>query len=228
LQPPTLSKSEDALTARQVATFNSLQILFGCAVELSGGWNVKTELSNKNSGLERVHNILFAATAIPGIFPAQIIDGFLQSDGGVVSNILPIFNLENYRQLRERLNELGFEKPIEIHLWVILNFWTHPRLEVVPASDRTKISERSQRLLFTLAQSQALVRLNEMSSAVSSSVSGVEMHLKFTAIPSYLANEPGAQELFNRDWMMKLRSLGEERASGQIIWDKAVSPFERP
>ena len=54
------------------------------------------------------------------------------------------------------------------------------------------------------------------------------MHLKFTAIPSYLANEPGAQELFNRDWMMKLRSLGEERASGQIIWDKAVSPFERP
>lgn len=191
-------------------------------------WNIKTELSNKNSGLERVHNVLFAATAIPGVFPAQIIDGFLQSDGGVVSNIMPIFNLESYRQLRERLNELGFEKPLEIHLWVILNFWTHPRLDPVPAFDRKKISERSQRLLFTLAQSQALERLHEMSSAVSSGVIGAEMHLKFTAIPSYLANEPGAQELFNKEWMMMLRSLGQERASGQIIWDEAVSPFERP
>ncbi len=190
-------------------------------------WLINEEINKEKIGLERVHKILLASTTIPAIFPTQIIDGQIQSDGGVVCSTLPLLNFEDYQTLSKRLTEVGVTKPINIRLWVIMNYWLYPNLEFTDPSSQSAMAKRRNKFLFVLAQPQMLQRLNELSFAVSS-IPNMTMTFKSTAIPSELANEPGAQELFNQKWMKRLEALGEERAGSLEPWDKLEPAFARP
>ena len=95
-------------------------------------------------------------------------------------------------------------------------------------SDRGAIAQRGSLLLFWTQQSRLLSRVAEQARAVSSDIPGLSMEMRYTAVPSELATEPGANSLLDTAWMLKLEKLGYERARSASAWDEIVSPYERP
>jgi len=191
-------------------------------------WDIAQETDCSPTSLARIHKLLLATTAIPGIFPPVIIDEHVHADGGIVANLLPVLNLDAYRRLAARLRALGVNETVTVRVWVIFNLWTHPTPTVIDPSDRGAIAQRGSLLLFWTQQSRLLARVSEQARAVSSDIPGLSMEMRYTAVPSELATEPGANSLLNKAWMRKLEKLGYERARSGSAWDEIVSPYERP
>lgn len=191
-------------------------------------WDLGQELRAGSGSAERVQAVLLATTAIPGIFPPVVIDGHVHADGGLVSNVLPVLDFESARRLAERLRALGVTAPITVRVWVIMNLWTHPRPIVTDPTSRSQIAGRGNLLLFWAQQPQIPERLANLARAVSAGVPGLRMEVRYTAIPSELAGEPGAAALADESWMRRLEQLGYERALGPTPWDEITSPYQRP
>jgi hypothetical protein len=109
-----------------------------------------------------------------------------------------------------------------------MNLWTHPRPIVVDPASRSQIAGRGNLLLFWTQQPQIAERLADLARAVSAGVPGLRMQVRYTAIPSELAGEPGAAALADEAWMRRLEQLGYDRALGTTPWDQIVSPYRRP
>ena len=191
-------------------------------------WDIAREMDCSADGLARGHSLFLATSAIPGIFPPVIIDGHVHGDGGIVSNVLTVLDLDGYRRLAARLPSLGLNEPVTVRLWTLMNLWTHHVPTVMDPADRGALAQRGSILLFWTQQSQLLQRLNELARAVSMDVPGLKLEMRFTAVPSELSTEPGASALFDEAWMIRLEELGFQRARSASPWDQVASPYERP
>jgi predicted acylesterase/phospholipase RssA len=191
-------------------------------------WDLDATLRRESDALERAHLLLYTATAIPGIFPPRVIDGHVQSDGGIISNILPLLDLADFRELAARLRAAGVQEEVQVRVWVIMNVWTHAPISIITPSSRSAISNRSTQVLFWSAQPQALIRLQELARAVSADVPGLDMQVRVAQPHASLAMEPGADKLFDRAWMQRLEQIGYEQARSSVPWDSVVSSYERP
>lgn len=190
-------------------------------------WSLAEQMGDCRD-LSGVHDRFYASTAIPGIFPPRMIDGHLHVDGGVVSNMLVMYGLEDYRLLAELLAERGVSSEVEVRIWVVLNLWTHMDMEALPPHKRRAVDDRSRWAMFWAQQPQLLERLESLALAVSYDVPGLTMSVRHTGIPSAMATEPGATDLFNLAWMERIEQYGFERAQSDSPWDAVVSPFIRP
>ncbi|WP_411279264.1 patatin-like phospholipase family protein [Gemmatimonas sp.] len=218
----------------QSAFATDQQIVFGTTdFDLGIGrmWSLGDELGSDQSGAAtavRAQQLLKGATAIPGIFPPVMIDGHLQSDGGVIENILPLLTFEDYTRLGQRLQARGLTD-VTVRVWVIMNLWTHGEPKVMKPSARRAISSRSTSLLFYAHQPATLTALENLSRAVSDRVPGLRMHVRVAAIPSEESVFPGANALFERRFMLRLDSLGFSKAQSATPWDALTpSAFTRP
>jgi hypothetical protein len=191
-------------------------------------WDLGRELRGGAGGPERVESVLLATTAVPGVFPPVVIDGHVHADGGLVSNVLPVLDFEGARRLAARLRALGVTEPVTVRIWVVMNLWTHPRPVVIDPASRGQIADRGSLLLFWTQQAQIPERLGDLARAVSAGVPGLRMELRYTAIPSELAGEPGAAAVADEAWMRRLDQLGYDRARGATPWDEVISPYRRP
>lgn len=191
-------------------------------------WDMEHTLRAGDTALDRARLLMYTATAIPGIFPPRLIDGHVHNDGGIISNLLPLLDLKDFRELAARLRTAGVSGDVNVRMWVIMNVWTHAPVKVTAPSNRGKISARSTELLFWAAQPHALQRLHELSRAVSSDVPGLTMQLRVAQPYASLAAEPGADKLFNREWMQRLETIGYEQARSSVPWDSITSSYERP
>lgn len=180
-----------------------------------------------NENLHQTQKILLASTAIPGIFPPQILEDHVHSDGGVVSSLLPILNFKDYQHLIAKARQRGLSKKIKINLWVIMNMWTHPPASYIDARSPEALSKRAQSLRYYLDQPQSLMQLKELSRLVSQ-LPGVEMNFHATAIPSQLSSRVEALELFNSTWMNELEDIGYTKAQSSSAWDPVISSYIRP
>ncbi len=207
------------------------QLLFSTAdMDLGIGriWDLEAALRRDSAPLERARLLLYTATAIPGIFPPRVIDGHVHNDGGVISNILPLLSLEDFRDLSARLRAAGVRGEVNIRLWVIMNIWTHAPVRVMKPSNRGDLSDRANEMLFWAAQPHALQRLQELARAVSADVPGLSMQVRIAQPQASLASEPGADKLFDRQWMQRLEQIGYEQARSSSPWDSVTSSYLRP
>jgi hypothetical protein len=134
---------------------------------------------------------------------------------------------DDFRLLASRLKNLGMSENVEVRLWVILNgFAVAPEVRIDPES-RTAMSERAQALVFRNAQSEIVERVSDLTRAVTGGVRGLRMQLHVTMIPPELADEPGAESLYDATWMLRLEQIGYERARGESAWDRVVVPRDR-
>jgi len=192
-------------------------------------WDLSREMGLMDAaGLARARMLFLASSAIPGIFPPVLIDGHVHSDGGVVSNILPVLALDDYRNLQSRIRALGAGDPVTVRLWVVMNLFTHAAPAVIDPASRKAISARSNTLLFFAQQPQVLQRLSDLARAVSSGVPGLRMEMRVTMVPLELITDPGATKLFDKRWMQRLDSLGYARARSASPWDSIPSAYARP
>ena len=194
-------------------------------------WDMRRELGTTPAELVRAHALFRASSAIPGVFPPVVLDGHVQADGGVVSNVSAVLDLDDYRALAARLRAAGTASataPVTVRVWVVLNLWTHPPVRVTDPAKRGGIQARSNGLLFGTQQSQVVRRLAELARAVTADAPGLRMEFHYTAVPSELATAPGADKLFDAAWMRRLEVLGYDRARSAAPWDALPSAYERP
>ncbi len=191
-------------------------------------WDMEHTLRAGDTALDRARLLMYTATAIPGIFPPRLIDNHVHNDGGIISNLLPLLGLDDFRELASRLRAAGVSGEVKMRLWVIMNVWTHAPVKVTAPSNRGKISARSTELLFWAAQPLALQRLQELSRAVSTDVAGLSMQVRIAQPHASLAAEPGADKLFDSAWMQRLELIGYEQARSSVPWDSITSSYERP
>jgi predicted acylesterase/phospholipase RssA len=191
-------------------------------------WDMSVALNEPEAPLDRARLLLYTATAIPGVFPPRVIDGHVHSDGGVISNVLPLLSLEDYRELATRLRAAGVQGDVNVRVWVIMNVFTHAPVRMLKPSSRGKISGRTNELLFWAAQPHQLERLQELGRAVSSDVPGLRMQVRIAQPHASLIDEPGAQKLFDKPWMLRLEQIGYEQSRSASPWDSITSSYERP
>jgi len=206
------------------------QVIFGTTdLDIATGraWDLRTTLEGGDDGLVRTRTLLKAASAIPGVFPQVVYDGHVHSDGGVVSNILTLLTLDDYKAMLAQVRAAGVTAPVTVRLAVIVNIWTHAAPVVMNPASRKQINQRWSTLSFYTHQPQVLEGLEHLAAAASA-VPGLTMRMQWTAIPSEMALDPAASSLFDKGWMQRLEALGESRAKGASPWDTVVSPYVRP
>ncbi len=207
------------------------QVVFGTTdmdVGTGRAWDLRAALEGGEDGLVRTRALLKAASAIPGIFPPVIVDGHVHSDGGIITNILPLLTLVDYRRMSTLVRNAGVTTPVQVRLWVVLNGWTHAAPVVINPASRGQISGRWGSLSFFAHQPQVLESLDYLASAASATIPGLRMQVRWTGIPSETALDPAANTLFNKAWMQRLEDLGTQRARSATPWDSIVSPYVRP
>ncbi len=206
------------------------QMVFGTTdLDIATGraWDLRSVIEGGDEGLVRTRTLLKAASAIPGIFPQVVYEGHVHSDGGVVSNILTLLTLDDYKAMLAQARAAGVTAPVTVRLFVIVNGWTHATPVIVNPASRKQIQNRWSNVSFFVHQPQVLEGL-EYLAAAASAVPGLTMQMKWTGIPSELALDPAAVSLFDKAWMLRLEALGELRAKGGKPWDAVVSPYVRP
>lgn len=223
------SVSGDFRTQLRAAFAEERQLLFGTAdFDLGTGrtWSLGDVLDSSQASLTRARSLLKAATAIPGIFPPVVIDGHVHSDGGTISNLLPVLRYEDYQRLGARLAASGMPN-VTVRMYVIMNMWTHPAPQVTPASNRRKVSARSTAVLFFSHQPETLAGLADLARAAST-IPGLRMEYRAALLPSSQALVPGASKLFDQAFMRQLEDLGAAKARSANPWDAVPSAYMRP
>lgn len=206
------------------------QVVFGTTdLDIGTGrtWDLATVLDG-SEGLARTRTLIRAASAIPGIFPQVVYEGHVHSDGGIVTNILPLLALDDYKVMAAQVRAAGVSAPITVRLWVIVNGWTTAAPVVMDPASRRQINGRWSTLSFYMHQPQVLEGLDNLAHAASAEVPGLSMQMKWTAIPSEQALDPAANSLFDKRWMQRLEDLGTTRAKSLKPWDTVESPYVRP
>ena len=206
------------------------QIVFGTTdYDLGTGrtWSLSDVLDTTAAGLTRSRLLLKAATAIPGIFPPVIVDGHVHGDGGVISNVLPLLTYTDYERLAAMLAERGV-RDVTIRVYVVMNLWAYAEPKVITPSNRKQIGTRSNFMLFYAHQPQTLELLDALARAVSTGVPGLRVEFRVATLPSEQALLPGAQKLFDRNFMRRLDALGFSKARGASPWDAVPSAYARP
>lgn len=230
----TLARIVDApLSARLRSEFDKDRQVTVLTADMDLGtgriWSFTDEMKDTaEASRRRVHTLLQASSAIPGIFPSLLIDNHLHSDGGTVSNILTVLTISDYRRLAERIRYYGVSTPVKVRIWVIMNLRMHVPVRVMDIASRSEISRRGNLLLLVAQAPQMTTYLDVLSTAVNATIQGLSMELRYTSIPASLPDDPAAAELFNEVWMHRLDSTGVGRASGPTPWDTMMSPYERP
>jgi hypothetical protein len=180
------------------------------------------------AGLREFHRVLLASAAIPTIFPPLVLEGHVHSDGGVMGNIMPVLETDQYRQLATRRAASGLTTTIIIRVFVLLNIWPDSPPAVVKPSSRSEISARTTATLFYVLQRQMVERLRLLAHVVSNEVPGVRMELRVTHIPNELSTVKGAQSLFDGPFIRRVEQLGFDRARSDTPWDVVELPTATP
>ncbi len=207
------------------------QVVFGTTdLDIGTGrtWDLQTIMKGGDDGLVRTRTLLKAASAIPGIFPQVVYEGHVHSDGGVVSNILGLLALDDYKAMAARVRAAGVTTPITVRMWVIVNGWTTAAPLVMDPASRKQIQGRWGNVSFFNHQPLVLEGLDNLARAATGEIPGLTMQMKWTAIPSEVALDPASNSLFDKAWMQKLEDLGIARARGAKPWDILESPYIRP
>lgn len=191
-------------------------------------WDIAAELGPASAPPQRYVDILMATSAMPGIFPPQVLDGHVHADGGVTANVLPTLTVADYARLASRARNLGLGRPLTVRVFAIWNTWVVAEVRRLDPSSALDIKGRSDGLVWYGAQPLMMARLHELVPAVAHLVPGLTLEVRHVAIPAALGMEPGARTFFNKDWMLRLERLGRERALAADPWDAVPSAYERP
>lgn len=206
------------------------QLLIGTAdmdIGTQRAWDGTHVLDTTASGLADFHRLLLTSASIPSIFPPVILDQHVHADGGVLGNIMPVLDVARYRQLADRRKAMGIATPLVVRIYVMLNIWPLAPPAVVKPSSRSALSQRTTITLFYALQQQLIEGMRLMTHVVSDEVPSLRLQLRVAYVPNALANETGAQALFNGPFIRRVEQLGYQRAMGDEPWDIVDLPAPR-
>lgn len=174
--------------------------------------SLEAEVAAETGDPTRVHEILLASAAIPGVFPPVIIDDTLYVDGGTTSNIIFGIDARAPSPLVPLAHELYPDMPMpRIRYWVIINnqLGAAPRIvqptwtSIVGASVSTAIRSST---IGSLRQLALLARFGQ-------EAEDLNVEFRYVAIPDDWRSPNPKAGIFDRDTMQSLARLGEKLGS---------------
>jgi len=165
---------------------------------------------------DRVHDILLASSAIPGVFPPVMIDGLFYADGGATANLTVHVSGAFVERWRQRHPAAPLPK---YRVWVIVN----QQIRIEPAVTEARWTSIASRGLGTATHSLqlfAMQLLSELGDNVEKAA-GIDVELRWVAIPED-APKQGGKGMFDQDYMVALEELGRRMGADPSVWSTEV------
>lgn len=162
----------------------------------------------------RVHDVLLASAAVPGMFPPVILDDNLYVDGGITSNILSRSAAEVDESLDREWRAHAGETPFpRTRLWIVVN----NQLATPHRTVQPRWSGIARRSISVLVRSHTRASLRDLVLAVQAGGSpGLRVEVRYVAIPH--AWKAPSDDLFDPKVMHELVELGRRLGSDPTVW----------
>lgn len=164
---------------------------------------------------DRVHSMLLASSAIPGVFPPVMLDDLFYADGGATSNITLFVT-----HPLDRWRELHPDAPLpKYRIWVLVN----QQLRIETAVTKARWISVASRGLGTATHSLQLFAMQALHELAreSEEIDGREVEFRWIAIPAD-APKKGTKEMFDREYMLALEELGRKMGADPSVWSSEV------
>ena len=179
----------------------------------------EARLALESEAFDRIHSILLASSAVPGIFPPMEIDGMLYADGGAASNLfLAGFSRNNGPIARFSARHPDAPTP-KVRVWVLVNGWLQP----VPAVTQPRWVPVAGAALDILMSTTQLFALELIRTLVYEArvERGLDAEFHLTAIPAEIPRNE-ALEMFDKGAMVEMEELGRARGADPSSWKKEI------
>jgi len=165
---------------------------------------------------ERIHSILLASSAIPGVFPPVVIDELYYGDGGATANLTLFIDPAFYRKWS--LAHPGAPLP-KYRFWIVVN----QQLRIEPAVTKPRWLSVAGRGLGTATHSLQLfaMQLLHRIAIEREKIEGLDAEFRWVAIPDD-APKKGTKSMFDRDYMVALEELGKKMGADPSSWNTHV------
>ena len=180
------------------------------------GGEARRTAEGEEGSLARMHAMLLASSALPGIFPPVELDGFYYTDGGASSQIFILSALDQVHHTFESWREAHPDAPLpRIRLWIIVN----EPLNLDAQVTRPRWTSISARSLQTMMRGSLMTSLREIQRLVyeARTILGIDVEFRYVAIPDE-APKKKTHELFEHDYMVELEKLGMKMGADPSSW----------
>jgi len=179
----------------------------------------ESRLALEGGSFDRIHSILLASSAIPGVFPPIEIDGMFYADGGAASNLF-VAGFARSNGPGARFVAKHPEAPLpKVRVWVLINGWLQPEPKVVQPR-WLSISGQSLGILTGTTQLFALQLINTMAREARVE-RGWDAEFRLVAIPDD-AFRDAPDEMFDQDYMIGLEELGRTMGADPSSWTREI------
>jgi predicted acylesterase/phospholipase RssA len=169
--------------------------------------------------IDRLHSILLASSALPGVFPPIEIDGMLYADGGATSNLfIGAFPGHDGPITRFLLKHPQAPMP-KVRVWVLVNQKLRPE-HAVTQPRWLSVAGRALDTLTASGQLFALALIKDMVHEARVE-RGINAELHFVSIPSD-APRATTKEMFDREYMLQLEDLGRKMGADPSRWQAEI------
>jgi hypothetical protein len=177
---------------------------------------IASETSTQKA-IEQTVSILFASTAIPGLFPPEIIDGLLYVDGGATMQMVGGIYDRSWAYETENQQEefINSKAPVKIRIWIIVNQKLLTDNKVV-RSRWTSIASRSLNTLIrastlqSIRDTETFVRLIDLRPEI-------DAEMRYVAIPQDFPIAD-SDAIFDAKTMRDLVKLGLQMGADPTSW----------
>lgn len=185
----------------------------------------EAEHSDERGGVKRVHDILMASAAIPGIFPPVVIDDTLYVDGGTTANVLLGANLRSEQSvLGTWRRTFPGRKPPRLRFWAIINNTLGDAPSIVQPSWPDLMTKSLVTLTRSATKSSLRSFLNQ--AELLRRAEGVDIEVRFIAVPNDFV--PPVEGQFKKETMNMLADIGQRLGRDASNWRTELADFEEP
>ncbi len=227
-------KIHSVITPKMIEQFSTgadegRQLLIG-ATNMDYGllrvWDLAQLASETSSAkaIEQTVAILFASTAIPGLFPPVIIEDLLYVDGGATMQVVGGMDERSwaYQADTQPMDFQDSTVPIKIRVWIIIN----QKLLTDPKVVRSRWTSIAARSVNTLLRTSTLQSIQDMETFVGliNRYPEFDAKMKYVAIPQDFPIAD-SDKMFEAETMRELVELGLRMGADPTSWKtKALPP----
>ena len=177
---------------------------------------IASETSTQKA-IEQTVSILSASTAIPGLFPPEIIDDLLYVDGGATMQMVGGIDDRSwaYKTKDKQMGFVNAKAPIKIRVWIIVNQKLLTDAKVV-RSRWTSIASRSLNTLIRASTLQSIQDTETLVQLVNRQPE-FDAEMRYVAIPQDFPIAD-SDEIFDAKTMHDLVKLGLQMGADPTSW----------
>ncbi len=171
--------------------------------------------------VDRIHNMMFASSAIPAVFPPIEINGFLYADGGITANVLLRLDPAAPNGFPQTWKRHYPDRPLpRIRYWIIVN----NQLNQPPVTVQSRWPKIIGPSIATAIRSATVAEMRWLSTQAdfTNTAYGTDIEVRSVAIPDDW--RPPVEGDFQKPTMESLSNLGRQLGANPASWTLWTRP----